>query len=270
MDNATTAPLTPVREDRSVTDISAVRVPKTAEIVAKNVRDRIIRGQLKEGDFLPPERALMETLGISRPTLREAFRILEAEQFISIVRGSRTGARVHAPSVQGVARYASYTLQAQHTTMADIYQAQLAIEPFAVRQLALNHSENDIARLNDEVDHLKKLLQDGRNADFMIGLADFHVLLVRLADNNALLMLSEMLRQIAEVFQVRVLDNLLAERGSSSVSQDGINSFRKLIRLIEARNADAAEIHWQLHLRNASTAWLKGQKPGITITEAVS
>ena len=81
------------------------------------------------GFRLPPEGQLMESLGISRPTLREAFRILEAEGLISVVRGSRTGAKVHQPSVDLVSRYAGYVLESRGTTVADLYQARLAIEP---------------------------------------------------------------------------------------------------------------------------------------------
>src|SRR3546814_2210868 len=85
---------------------SRIRVPKTSELVADQIRAQIVRRELTEGDSLPPEGALMTTLGISRPTLREAFRILEAENLISVVRGSRSGARVHQPSTELVSRYA--------------------------------------------------------------------------------------------------------------------------------------------------------------------
>src|SRR3989344_2442946 len=108
---------------------SRIRVPKTSELVADQIRAQIVRGELKEGDSLPPEGTLMATLGISRPTLREAFRILEAENLISVVRGSRSGARVHQPSVELVSRYAGYLLEAEGTTIADLYAARLAIEP---------------------------------------------------------------------------------------------------------------------------------------------
>ena len=101
----TPAPLAPRSSNRPI------RVPKTAEIVSDSIRQRIISGELQEGDSLPPESQLMEDFSISRPTLREAFRILEAEQLISVVRGSRTGARVHLPHVESVSRYASHILR---------------------------------------------------------------------------------------------------------------------------------------------------------------
>jgi DNA-binding FadR family transcriptional regulator len=95
----------------SIANLVPIRVLKTAEVVADHIRQRIIRGELKEGDTLPPEGQLMVSLSISRPTLREAFRILEAKQLISVTRGSRTGARIHQPKVEIVSRYAGFGLQ---------------------------------------------------------------------------------------------------------------------------------------------------------------
>src|ERR1700743_246357 len=82
-----------------------VRVPKTAELVAAQLGRRIIKAELTEGESLPPEATLMEQFGVSRPTLREAFRVLEAEALISVRRGSRGGApAAHA----GASRAASH------------------------------------------------------------------------------------------------------------------------------------------------------------------
>ena len=69
-----------------------IRVPKAAELVADKLRRRIVRGELKEGDKLPAESTLIEALGVSRPTMREAFRILEVESLITVSRGARGGA----------------------------------------------------------------------------------------------------------------------------------------------------------------------------------
>jgi len=93
----------------------------------------------------------MESLGISRPTLREAFRILESEGNISVVRGSRTGAKVHKPSVELVSRYAGYVMESQGTTIADLYQARLAIEPSVVRWLATDRGNGAIDTLHSIV-----------------------------------------------------------------------------------------------------------------------
>ena len=77
-----------------------VRVPKAAEIVAARLRRQIITGELKFGEHLGPENELLTRYGLSRPTLREAFRILETESLITIVRGANGGVVVNRPRVE--------------------------------------------------------------------------------------------------------------------------------------------------------------------------
>ncbi len=113
-----------------------VRAPKTAELIATLYRRQIVRGELHPGDTLPSEQQLMGQFGVSRPTLREAFRILEAEDLISVKRGSRGGARVTQPSLSVAARYVGLLLQVQGTTIADVYEARMVLEPACARLLA--------------------------------------------------------------------------------------------------------------------------------------
>lgn len=235
----------------------AIRVPKTAEVVANHIRRRIIRGELKEGDFLAPERQLMETLGISRPTLRESFRILEAEMLISVVRGSRTGARVHQPRVESVSRYASFVLAAQGTTIADIYEARVAIEPFVARRLAENPVPGATDLLRAEATRLTLFVEAGQYVEFMIGLAEFHRLLVQLGGNHTLLFITAILQDVVEHYQVSSLSRRVMPEGTQRRrSLWGIRSFQRLIELIDAGKADEAEAHWRLHTINSNKAWL--------------
>src|SRR5690349_15630482 len=105
-----------------------IRVPKTAELVAAELRRKIVRGQLAEGDSLPGEAELMAEFAVSRPTLREAFRVLESESLITIRRGARGGARVHVPDGGVVARYAGLILEYRSATLQDVYTARTVIE----------------------------------------------------------------------------------------------------------------------------------------------
>jgi DNA-binding FadR family transcriptional regulator len=237
---------------------ASIRVPKTAEIVADHIRSRIIRGELTEGDFLPPEGQLMASLGISRPTLREAFRILEAEALISVVRGSRTGAKVHQPRVDLVSRYAGFVLQAQGTTVSDIYDARLGIEPFITRRLAEARSPAVVARLREEEERLKFIVHEARYIDFMIALAEFHRLLVELGGNRTLLLITSILQDVVTRYQVEYFTRrALPDETQRKRSLWGLRSFDKLIRLIETGDADGAEAHWRLHLINSNASWVE-------------
>lgn len=233
-----------------------VRVPKTSEIVADHFRAEIVRGKLREGDYLPQEGQLIESLGISRPTLREAFRIIEAEKLISVVRGSRTGARVHKPQIASVSRYAGYVLQAHGTTIADIFEARLAIEPYVVRRLAAKKNKKAVARLREQVERLSVLANDARFVEFMVDVAEFHGLLVELGGNRTLHFLTQMIQGLIARSQVAVYQRTgqPAEEQRKLVLK-AVRSFTKLIDLIEAGDANAAAEHWDLHLNNANRRW---------------
>src|SRR5215216_4502464 len=106
--------------------------PKAAVAVAAGLRRRIVLGDLPEGAALPNETELMSQYEVSRPTLREALRILETESLISVKRGAGGGARVVHPEPSVAARHAATALRIQGTTLADVFTARSIIEPAAV------------------------------------------------------------------------------------------------------------------------------------------
>ncbi|KQZ62323.1 hypothetical protein ASD67_12285 [Sphingopyxis sp. Root1497] len=236
---------------------SRIRVPKTSELVADQIRAQIVRGELKEGDSLPPEGTLMATLGISRPTLREAFRILEAENLISVVRGSRSGARVHQPSVELVSRYAGYLLEAEGTTIADLYAARLAIEPTVVRWLATSKGQTPgFARLRRALSELEDMLKNEGYAEFVDNVSIFHQTLVEATGNKTLSLMNRMLLNLGRHHQNDY------QRRHPRTTEDkykslraGFKSFEKLVTMIEAGDVEGAVAHWRLHLRNANDTW---------------
>jgi DNA-binding FadR family transcriptional regulator len=236
---------------------STVRLPKTAEVVAGRIRKRIIRGELNEGDFLPPENQLMASFAVSRPTLREALRILESENFISVMRGSRSGARVHRPPVENAARYAGFLLQIEGTTVADVYEARLAIEPYVVSKLARSQPDGATDRLRAEVGRLRKMVDDRRYLEFMVAIAEFHRLLVEVSGLKTLLLLTSILQETVARYQVKFFKiHELPEELQRQRASSGLRSFDKVITLIDAGEARAAEAHWHLHLVNANLAWV--------------
>lgn len=233
-----------------------IHVPKTSELVADKIRAQIVRGELNEGDTLPPEGQLIDTLGISRPTLREAFRILEAEGLISVVRGSRTGARVHKPSVDLVSRYAGYVLESQGTTIADLYQARLAIEPSVVRWLATDKGRDAIPKLRKLLAEMQQLLNAGRHDEFIMYVELFHQSLVAATGLKTITFMSRMLLNLAGKHQLEFQRRHPRPPETREKShRAGLKSYCKVVDLIEAGDVEGAVSHWRLHLVNANAAW---------------
>ena len=104
--------------------------------IADELRSLIIAGELSEGDSLGHEPDLVERFGVSRPSLREALRILEAEGFITVVRGVRGGVVVHEPDQRMTAGTVAMVLQARNVALADVFEARAQLEPLAARAIA--------------------------------------------------------------------------------------------------------------------------------------
>jgi DNA-binding FadR family transcriptional regulator len=145
-----------------------VHAPRASELIAGALRRDIVMHRLGPGDQLPPEHELMATFGVSRPTLREALRILESESLVTVVRGAKGGPQVARPDIAVVVSYAGYLLQSRHTALHDVFRAREVIETAAVRELA-TASDGVVpaalaAALDSEQRHLTDALQFQRCA----------------------------------------------------------------------------------------------------------
>ncbi|MCF8587289.1 FadR/GntR family transcriptional regulator [Gordonia liuliyuniae] len=236
---------------------TAMRAPKTAELIASHLRRQIVRGELTAGETLPPEVGLMEQFSVSRPTLREAFRILEAESLIRVRRGARGGAQVLAPDPMVAARHVGLLLQLQGTTLEDVYNAREVTEPVCARMLAEIRTEQDLADLNVVVDGLAALIEAGPETVTDISRWSeaayrFHELLMQRCGNTTLAVQGAVLADIAQTHLTRsISQGMRRDRFVEPNLKRLLQSFRKMVRLIEARDADAAEQQWRAHMAAA-------------------
>jgi GntR family transcriptional regulator, transcriptional repressor for pyruvate dehydrogenase complex len=239
-----------------------VRVPKAAELVAADLRRQIIRGELAQGDALPPESDLMARFGVSRPTLREAFRVLESENLITIRRGARGGARVQPPDREVAARYAAFTLEYRGVTLRDVYDARAALEVPSVGKLALARTDADLDVLEAALSGQEAVAQDARESIRLHG--DFHTLLVRLAGNQTLTLLNEMLHDIVEVANTSLQPS--AGPAVRSARESTNKTHRRVVEYLRARDQRRAEDLWRRHLQEAQ-GYLLGEDVVSTVTD---
>lgn len=236
-----------------------LHIPKAPQIVAGRIRKQIVRGELKEGDLLQAEGKLMEEYGVSRPTIREAFRILEAEHLITVARGAKGGAIIHAPDPILIANYALMVLQFEGTTVAEVYQARMAFEPSAVRFVVENAGERAPAILREAIERERTFIEDP--AGFAAEVAHFHKVLVELSGNKPLIHLWGAMHEVVSRHQAAVVAlqrRSIPLESSILAAVTGLKSQEKLIDLIEARDIDGAEAHWRKHMVRANKVWVAG------------
>jgi DNA-binding FadR family transcriptional regulator len=238
-----------------------LRIPKAAEIVSKLLRDRIVRGQLKAGEALAPEWELMERFGVSRPSLREAIRILESEGLVSIQRGARGGAIVHSPDVSMATRYVGFVLQANGTTLMDIYRVHMLMEPPAARFVAEQYSKTAAAVLREF--HAEARAKFDSDFEYGLATARFRNKLIELTNLPTLTLLMGMLSEIFERYWGTVTATAGKQIDNSPAKRRGLKALEKLIDYIEAGDGDGAEAHWRKHtlaIERSMRNWLPAAK----------
>lgn len=230
--------------------------------IADELRAAIVAGELSEGDSLGHEPDLVERFGVSRPSLREALRILEAEGFVSVIRGVRGGVVVHEPDQRMTARTAALVLQARNVELADVYEARTLLEPIAARSIAkMRGRRSAIKELRELIEAEAAAVEDPEA--FGAANAAFHVRLVALGGNQTLTIVAEMLTEIVEraVTTVSRADDVV---GSVAVRRRGIRSQERLLDLLEAGDGDAAEAHWRSHMQVVGKVML-GQEASTVV-----
>jgi DNA-binding FadR family transcriptional regulator len=123
-----------------------VHVPKAAELVAAALRTRILRRELLPGDRLPAESLLMSHYGVSRPTLREALRLLEAQELLEVRRGARGGGVVRQPSTRPAIEAISLWLLLSQPGVTRVSEERLASVAAAALDLAATSLPRDRRR----------------------------------------------------------------------------------------------------------------------------
>jgi GntR family transcriptional repressor for pyruvate dehydrogenase complex len=231
-----------------------VTAPKSADLIAAQIRRQVVQGQLKSGDALPPEAELMAQFQVSRPTLREALRILEAESLITVRRGSRGGVRITTPDFSVAVRYIGLLLQMTGTTVEDVYEARSVIETAAVAMLARNRTRKDVADLRAQIKSLQQMVDDTSNADLDIDkwAAEsyrFHDLLLERSGNKTIAVQGLILREIVATHISQLMSRTAMREDHLVRIRKMFRSFTTLVDLVEARNAEAAEAHWRTHMK---------------------
>lgn len=250
-------------------NLTPVRIPKAGELVASQLRRQIVVGELKAGDALPPESVLMERFGVSRPTLREAIRILEAEGLINIRRGAHGGARVQVPDPAALARHTGGILQHRGTTLKDVYEVRTLLESRAAGILAGRGRRADLGRLEDLLEVEEAAIEDGLEDKFVAADEAFHLGVVELAGSPTLELVVGVLYQIVETAIARASQSRPTPADARTLRGRTHRSHKKLVEVLRAGKPGDAEAYWQRHLTSVGKFLLE-DIPAKTVLDLMS
>jgi DNA-binding FadR family transcriptional regulator len=127
---------------------------KQPVMVAREIVNYIVDENLLPGHPLPTEREMVEQFGHGRNTIREALRLLETRGVITIRSGRGGGPVVRLPRSSDLGDALMLLLQFQKSTLDDVIEARLLIEPLAASAAAESINPTGLDELQRTVDRM--------------------------------------------------------------------------------------------------------------------
>jgi GntR family transcriptional regulator, transcriptional repressor for pyruvate dehydrogenase complex len=234
--------------------LKAIRKTRIYEEVVSQIHDLMREGRFKAGDQLPSERELAETFKVSRTSVREALRALEAQGLIV----SRTGAGnfiAELPVESLVAPLAALLLE-EKDALADIFEVRKLIEPHIASLAAERATKNDIERMKKILDKQRDAVAHGEtgvDAD-----AELHFAIARATQNQALERLVSGLMEILSHSR----EESLQTKDRRKVS---IESHRRILSAIEDHDQKKARDAMLRHIESVEENVLSAKKTPISV-----
>ena len=210
-----------------------------AEMVARRILDMVTARALKPGDQLPPERDMAESLGVSRPSVREAIRGLA---ILGVVQ-SRQGGGAYITKLDGDALLGpiQFFLSLEDVNIRELYDARSLIESDVARRAAVYLDAAGLALLETILAAQKQTLTDAsafRLSDFA-----FHEAIWAGSGNAFLKRIGESLNVLGLEFRKRASE-------TAGVLAQSYADHRRLLDALQARDAEAAAKAAETHMQN--------------------
>jgi len=169
-----------------------VETQRASEVIYEQIKALIISGELKPGDRLPSERRMMDAFQRSRPTVREALRMLERSDLVRIVPGTR-GAVVQEISSVGVERPLRTLIKANKITLKDLVEYRLYNEAAVARWAAQRRTQDDLEVIQKVLDRARSQMERKDFSAFIRCDMDFHSAVAQAGKNQVSCILTRVL-----------------------------------------------------------------------------
>lgn len=210
-----------------------------AEQVARRIMTMITARALKPGDQLPPERDLAESLGVSRPSVREAIRGLSILGVVKSRQGG--GAYITDLDAEALLGPIRFFLSLEDVNVRELYDARSLIESDVARRAAVNMTAaqlDDLAAILTAQEATLSDAQAFRVSDFA-----FHEA-IWTGSGNAFL------RRIGESLNVLGLEFRRRASETEGVLEQSFRDHHRLLAALRARDPEAAARAAESHMQN--------------------
>ncbi len=221
-----------------------VETKRASEAIFEQIRDLIVQGELHPGDRLPSERSMIEVFQRSRPTIREALRMLERAGYIRTMAGSN-GAVVMPPNDKNLENSLSDALSIGQISLDELAEYRAASESVTAGWAAQRRTEEDIRAMEAMLARMADRMDDYER--FVAMDPDFHGLIAKAANNTVSVIFSNTFSKLNRTFMLK--------RMASMPEQNRLEMVRRIHQMhaaiftaIRAGEAEEAGAAMRLHL----------------------
>lgn len=209
--------------------------------IIQRIGDAIRAGELSPGDRLPPERELAERFGVSRVSVRDALRSLEAMGLIEVKVGAGGGPVVRAPGAEIVRESLTNLLLTSTLSPVDIAEARLLLDFGTVALASTRATEEDLDDLEAMLVDAREHLEAGTYSSEMSG--RWHLRLAEAAHNPAITLLVAAVRGSMSMSVVR-----LSSQRTGDWNRTSIERHEEILEALRARDTPRAQSLMAAHL----------------------
>ena len=227
-----------------------VQTRRTFEEAADQIAEKVRAGELRTGDRLPGERSLAAQMEISRPTLREAVKVLVDAGVLEVRRGPGGGMYVATDVVPtDLVRHSASLRLAE---IAAVLEARRLLEPQVALLAAERADEEDFAAMERSIEAMRRIVDGGwhqRHEDRFLQLdVQFHLALARASRNPTVERLMRMLFRELEIARDMAMHEPLVPEWTMAIHEE---------TLAAVRSGDAGRIAEVMdrHLGRLETTW---------------
>lgn len=179
--------------DQNGSGIAPINAPKASDILASQLRDMIVAGTFPPGSYLPNERQMVADSGLSRTSVRDALRVLEAEGLISTRVGRSGGSMVTRPQRDVLARSLELFVRTHEIRLDALLECRVAVEPTLARLAACRRTAQQLAEMDALHDRFVKSGDD--ILEYKTVNLEWHLAIARASGNEPLMALMEAIAQ---------------------------------------------------------------------------
>lgn len=204
--------------------------------IVEQIEEAIARGELRPGERLPSERELVNQFGASRPTIREALRVLESNGVVRSRPGDPNGPEILPFSPNGLAKQMTRLAQVDHMSIADLVSFRMILDGSANMLAARLRSEDELATMDDTIAVMERAIDQGYE-EFSEADVAFHDA-VALASRNALI---QVCNNVVRVVVLSLIsDKVTRARNSKALMRESLEHHKEVLDAIRAGDGPGA------------------------------